>query len=147
MKKTGFTLIEILIVLVIVSFFGLIGVRSFINYEESIKEIGEVQELVDDLRYAKQMAIAKQVHYSIVFDFENNSYLVVKEEDGGQTIKEKSFPKKIRLEPVDEFSKVKFTRFGAVFQSGEVALRDSSTLRKIIIKPSGFINVQRNNLN
>lgn len=147
MKNSGFTLIELIIIIVIVSLLGLIGVRSFVSYQEGVEGTGEAQELINDLRYAKQMSISEQIHYGIVFDFEDNSYELIKEEEERVVIKQKKLPERVNLKPVDQYSEVRFTRFGAVFKSGEVILSDSSSSRKIIIKPSGFINVQRNNLN
>lgn len=147
MKKNGFTLIELLIVVIIIVLFSGIGVTAFIRRQESVKGSGEVRELVNDLRYAKQTSIAEQVHYGVVFDFEEDSYKIVNYDQDREVIKEKIFDPQIDLKSVENYSEVKFTLFGAVFRRGQVILEGKNFEEIINIKPSGFIHVQGDNLN
>ncbi|MGM0439194.1 MAG: pilus assembly FimT family protein [Patescibacteria group bacterium] len=147
MKAQGFTLIETSIVIVFIILFASISVVSFFNYQESVEDSGEARELVSDLQYAKQMSISEQINYGVVFNFTDNSYQVVKHGSEKEIIKEKQFAKEINLKDVDQYSEVKFTRFGAVFRSGEIIIETNDFYQNIHIKPSGFIDVQRNNIN
>jgi prepilin-type N-terminal cleavage/methylation domain-containing protein len=147
MKKNGFTLIELLIVVIIIVLFSGIGVTAFIRRQEAVKGSGEVRELVNDLRYAKQISIAEQIHYGVVFDFNEDSYRIVNYDQDREVIKEKIFDPQIDLRSIDNYSEVKFTLFGAVFKKGGVILNGKNFEEIINIKPSGFIHVQGDNLN
>lgn len=138
----GMTLIEILVVILILSLFVVVGVSGVLMQREKFEASGEINELLADLRYAKQMSITEQAHYGMVFNFEDNSYQVFRE---GEVIKEKFFG--LELEAVENYTEVKFTRFGAVFKGGEVLIKSDNILRVIEIKPSGFFHVQRININ
>lgn len=147
MKYKGFTLIELLIVIAFVLIFAFIGITSFSNYQESVEDSGELRELISDIQYAKQMSVSEQINYGIIFNFTANSYKLIKHDSEQETIKEKEFPENINLKDVDQYSEVKFTRFGAVFRSGEIIIETDDFHQNINIKPSGFIDVKRDNIN
>lgn len=145
--EKGFTLIELIIVVAII--IGFMGVSAFglLRYQESVEGAGEVRELIGDLRYAKQMSIAEQIHYGVVFNFTENRYQVVKYTEDTEVIKEKGMTDDINLKNVDQYSEARFTRFGAVFRSGEIIIERDNVIKTIKIKPSGFIHVERDNIN
>ncbi len=147
MKKEGFTLIEILIVIIFISILGVLGFFGFISYQESVRISGEVGELVDDLYYARQLSIIEQVHHGIRFNFEENYYQVIRYDEEEEIIKEKIFPPGMEIDSPDINLEPKFTLFGAVFKGGEIILSGGDRLKVIQIKPSGFIHVQRPDLN
>ncbi len=142
----GFTLIETLVVVVIISVALSVGVSGFWAYRDQFEVSGEINELVSDLRYAKQMSIAEQIHHGIRFDFSNNSYKVIRYEDN-EVIRENIFPPGVELHAVDDYDEARFTRFGAVFKSGEVMVKGHDFSRLIKIKPSGFFHVERIDFN
>ncbi len=145
MNEKAFSIIELVIVLAILFFFTALGINSFVRRQESFEKEGEVRELVDDLKYAKQITVSTQINHELSFDFENNSYRVI--DQNGEEVKVKELIDDLTLEPVDDYQEVRFTRFGAVFQSGEVIIEGDNFLRLIKIKPSGYIDVKRDNIN
>jgi prepilin-type N-terminal cleavage/methylation domain-containing protein len=147
MKEKGFTLIELLIVVVIMVVFTGLGVAGFLRRQEAIEGSGEVRELINDLRYAKQISIAEQTHYGVVFDFVEDSYQIVNYDQDREVLKNKELAYQINLESVDNYGEVKFTLFGAVFKSGQVSLTGKNFSEIINIKPSGFVHVQGDNIN
>ena len=146
MNEKGLTLIELLTALVIVFIFAGLGANVFVGRQEGIEKSGEVRELVGDLRHARQMAVSEQINYGVIFDFDENYYRVVNFNDD-EEVKRKEMITGMELNSVDDYYQVKFTRFGAVFQSGEVLVEAENFSQLIKIKPSGFIDVKRDNTN
>ncbi len=147
MTQKGFTLIEFIVVVFCLLFFVGIGVLAFIRYEQSFLFSKEVNELIDDLKYAKQASITEQIQHAIRFNFEENRYQMIKKDETEEVIKAKIFPTGIKIEEVDNYSEINFTKFGAVLRSGKVILSGKDFSKNIIIKPSGFIYVERINSN
>ncbi len=147
MKKKGITIIEFLTVIIIISIILGIGISIFFKYEKTFGFKGDVSELINDLNYTKQISIAEQINHGIRFDFYNNSYQIIRYGDEEEVIKLKEFPSETKIESIDNYSEVKFTFFGAVFKGGKILLKDDSFSRIIEIKPSGFIYVERDNIN
>ncbi len=141
----GLTLIEVLLVVALLSVLVGAGVMGFLSQREAFEMSGEVNELFADLRYAKQLSITEQIHHGVEFDFENNSYRVFRDNEERETVKEKFLS--LEMESVNNYSEVKFTRFGAVFRSGKIRLKSDNILRIIEIKPSGFFHEQRDDTN
>ncbi len=145
--EKGFTLIEFVIVVFCLFFFVAMGVLAFIRYEQSFIFSGEVNELINDLKYAKQTSITEQIQYKIEFNFNSNSYKLIKKSEPEEIIKNKKFLSDIEIEEINNYSEVNFTRFGAVLTSGEFLISGKDFSKIIKIKPSGFIYVERANLN
>ncbi len=143
----GFTVIEILLVVAIFTGIASVGFLGIPNYYDRYLFSNEVNELVDDLYFVKQMTVAEQVNYSIRFDHENNSYSVIKHGEEEEKLKEKDFSGGIEVVEVENYSEVKFNYFGAVFKSGKIKLKKDSNERIINIRPSGHIHVERINTN
>ncbi|GEM_PF-2401075 len=148
MRKKGFTLFEVLLVIsifLLVLSIGFLGVSRYYDYYTFA---GEVNELVDDLHYAKQMSVAQQINHGIVFDYEDNRYFLTRDENGEDyVIKEKIFSPNINLSSDENYPEARFTLFGAVFRSGLVIVESEQQKRIINIKPSGFIHVKRSDVN
>ncbi len=146
--KNGITLIELLMVVAI--FLVLFGAASLgiQRHYEYYHFSTEVNELIDDLHYAKQMSITEQKHYAIKFDYVDNGYSVIKYiNDSVEKVKSKNFSHGVSIFDIDNYQEAKFTFFGAVFKSGEVKAVKNSDEKIISIKPSGFIHVERIDVN
>lgn len=76
MNRKGFALVEFLVVLFILSLVLAIGQPVFSSALSSAKGRGAVRELVNDLRYAQQMAIGTGENHYLVFDREQELYLI-----------------------------------------------------------------------
>jgi len=77
----GFTLIELVMVIVIVGILAVIAVPRFESFY-AIKLDGATKKVVSDIRYAQQLAIARHEDYRVVFDVANNNYEVRRVSDG-----------------------------------------------------------------
>ncbi len=79
-RLTGFTLLEILIIISIIGIIVLIGIPSFRVFQPGLQLSGAVQNLVADLRYAQQLTISEQITHGIRFSLDENKYYVLKHE-------------------------------------------------------------------
>jgi len=146
MNKKGMTLIEILMVIVLITIIIGVGISGITRYG-TLRLSGEAAELVGDLRYARQMSVTEQIHYAVRFNFDENSYQIIKYGDEENIVKTKIFPAGTEMEKIEECFEVKFTLFGAAFKSGKVLLKGEDFEKIIEIRPSGFIHVERNDIN
>ncbi|GAB6099058.1 hypothetical protein JCM16358_09370 [Halanaerocella petrolearia] len=76
--EAGFTLIEIVLVISLISIIAGIGLPSADNYLKKMRLATVINQLVSDLQLARQYSITKQDKYGIVFKPELNQYLLVK---------------------------------------------------------------------
>ena len=74
MKKRGFTLIELVAVLAIISIVSAIAITRF-NIIDNFKANIELQTLINDCDFAKMKAISTGEDYLLIFD--NNSYSIL----------------------------------------------------------------------
>ena len=75
----GFSLLELLIVIVILTIVGTISAPNFIKYRGNTNLKEAAREISGDIHLCKQRAIAENVHYRIVLNVENNNYTIQKE--------------------------------------------------------------------
>ncbi len=144
--KKGMTLTEIMAIIIITSIIITFSIAGFLRQGRSFEMSAEINELVKDLNYAKQMSITEQENYGIRFYFHENRYDVLRYSDDF-IVKTKTISSDLELISVDNYSEVKFTLFGAVFRRGEVIIEGEGLSKIIEIKPSGFIYVQGNDSN
>ena len=72
----GFTLIELVMVIVIVGILAVIAVPRFESFY-AIKLDGATKKVVSDIRYVQQLAVSLHENYEIIFDIDpNNKYEV-----------------------------------------------------------------------
>ncbi|GAI55728.1 unnamed protein product, partial [marine sediment metagenome] len=67
MIKSAFTLAELLVIIGIIGILALISIPAFRAYQPNLQLSSMVRELVTDLRYAQQLAVAEQVEHGIRF--------------------------------------------------------------------------------
>ena len=143
----GFTLIEILVVISIISivigiFFG--GLKML---QPSMRLSATVSDLTTDLHYIQQQAVSEQFNYGISFFIETNEYQILKyiTSTTTQEISTKSLAQGIGFQAIQDFTDniVVFNPYGSVKEAGSVSLINTKGEIKIInIRPSGFIKIE-----
>ncbi len=142
-KINGFTLLELLTVILIIVILSAISIPAWRNIQPTLDLNGSVRELITDLRYAQQLAIAEQIVYGVRFNFEEDKYQIIQYKGGSENIiKTKLLPDGITLEQVESFAEAKFTPYGSVIESGDVRLVNTQNkIKTIDIRPSGFVKL------
>jgi type IV fimbrial biogenesis protein FimT len=82
-KRSGFTLIEILVVLAVVGILLGLGIPALMSYGDSTGVRATAKQIMADMWLARQKAIATSTPHSIVFDQGQNSYSVFEDDGGG----------------------------------------------------------------
>jgi type IV fimbrial biogenesis protein FimT len=75
-KETGFTLIELMIVIGIVAIAGGIGALSVSKYLPDYRLYSAVRELQSTLQQARLLAVKRRVPVAVSFDIANNAFEV-----------------------------------------------------------------------
>jgi Tfp pilus assembly protein FimT len=78
-KGKGWTTIELAMVMVIIGFFASIVLPAFSDAYDTFKIEGAYRQLMQDLRYAQQLAISQQVAHGIAVDSGTESYWVYRQ--------------------------------------------------------------------
>jgi prepilin-type N-terminal cleavage/methylation domain-containing protein len=81
-KEMGFTLIEILVAIAIVSFIATLGVPQIMQFGSSYKTKEAATDLLQNIKFSRAMAIKESRDYIIVFDPANNRYYMGHDGDG-----------------------------------------------------------------
>lgn len=79
--RSGFTLVEMMIVISIVGVLAMVSVPAFGKYMQSWRLNGEANEIASYLRAARNAAIAKNIDAILVFDTVNNAFYYIEDTD------------------------------------------------------------------
>lgn len=77
--KKGYTVIEIIMVIVIIGILAALAAPAFIVSFDNLKIEGAYRQLMQDTRYAQQLAITRQTVHGVSFDPANESYFVYRQ--------------------------------------------------------------------
>lgn len=72
--KAGFTLIELVIVILILSILSIVVITDFVSSTRNMKLQGARFKLKSDLGYVQSLSVAQQIPYGIVFDLSADAY-------------------------------------------------------------------------
>ncbi|GAB6138838.1 GspH/FimT family pseudopilin [Halanaerobaculum tunisiense] len=103
-QEAGFTLLEIILVITILSTLATMGIPKFTSYLQHLKLTTAVNNLVTDFQFAREQTISQDQQYGIVFKPDQNQYLVVKSKSQPQVVK------RISLEEVN-LTQVTFSQY------------------------------------
>jgi prepilin-type N-terminal cleavage/methylation domain-containing protein len=152
----GFTVIELLIVVVILAIAALTAI-PMMSSASSMQIRSATNLVMADLEYAKSMAITRGQNYSVVFDPSADSYQIKDQDDNviSHPVKKGfdyivSFPNDSRLNRVDvtnvDFNttqRVQFDCLGSPDNGGTVSLQAGNTTATITVEPvTGYISSQ-----
>ena len=161
-SRKGFTLVEVIIVVVILSIAAMMAI-PMMSSAGSVQIRSAADAIAADLEYARSMAISRQRMYSVVFDIGNESYQI--QDDTDTVIKHPvkrgfdyiiDFKNDNRMKKVDIFSvnfdgtaAIKFDYLGSPYDgggnplnSGNITLRADGSTVIITIEPvTGFISI------
>lgn len=143
MANKGFTILEIMIVLVIFVMLTLISMPFLIKYLRHDELKNNTREMVQILRLAQQNTVAEQVKYAVRFFPLGNTYYLVKKTSPEQII-ETYFLNNVAIQEIQGFenNEAVFDSSGAVEFSGEIILNhpNITELTTIEVRPAGFIS-------
>lgn len=142
--KKGFSLIELLIVLVVVGVLVLISMPAIRSYEPTMQLSGATRELISDIRYAQQLSVTEQIEYGIRFFSLSDEYQIIKHNPEEEIIQVKYLPDQVSFGQITEFieDELKFNPYGAVREPGTIILINTkSVIKTIDVRASGFVKL------
>lgn len=75
-NNQGFTLIELIVVMVIIGIMSYLGVAKFANTEGSLQSTSLIKKITADVRYARELAASSTLGTYVYIDVSNNKYYV-----------------------------------------------------------------------
>ncbi|MFH2013087.1 MAG: GspH/FimT family protein [Pseudomonadota bacterium] len=111
-EKSGFTLIEVLVVVAIIGIVGIIGGTVIISWIPTIRVNSAARDLVSEMQLARMNAVSERNDYVITFDTTTHQYKVYDDGDNdGAEVSE-------LIKTIDVDSKYRGIQFGYV--AGEI---------------------------
>ena len=145
-RNMGFTLLEMLIVLIIIGLFSLIGLPAFFNRVRSSKLKAAGAAVAQSLKLAKSYAVTRGKIYRVDFDLVKGAWGIYEGEENGE-LKEKwlRLPDNLAIKDITEnFNPAIFRADGTIKQAGHLVLeniRDHST-KKVIVNNLGTTRIE-----
>jgi len=137
-KRCGFTLAEVLVVVIIISLLAGLGSGIYVGTHKRMLVEKAARDFVLTAQYARIMAIEKQHQYKIQLDAANNGFLLATtqlEEEGEQTeqvIVKNSFCRPVEFEGEVMFEDIQITPIGL-----ETTTEDDEEEQTIVFSPNG----------
>ena len=144
--KNGFTLLEMLIVLIIIGLFSLIGLPAFFNRVRSSKLKAAGAAVAQSLKLAKSYAVTRGKIYRVDFDLVKGAWGIYEGEENGE-LKEKwlRLPDNLAIKDITEnFNPAIFRADGTIKQSGHLVLENirDHTTKKVIVNNLGTTRIE-----
>ena len=145
-RNVGFTLLEILIVLIIVGLFSLIGLPAFFNRVRSSKLKAASASIAQTLKLAKSYAVTRGKIYRVDFDLVKGVWGIYEGEENGE-LKDKwlKLPDNLAIKDITEnFNPAVFRADGTIKQAGHIILENirDHTTKKIIVNNLGTTRIE-----
>ena len=144
-SHTGFTLIEILIVIGVIGILVGISIPVYRQFQPTLQLNGAVRNLVTDLRYAQQLAVTEQKEHCVHFFPGQKEYKIIQCQDP----EAEEILKTISLQEIDSITiagdfinnEARYNPYGAVKEAGTITLKINEKAKTIDVRPSGFVKV------
>jgi len=143
-NSQGMTVIEIVVVIIIIAILSSIGFEVFKNIEPSLELNGVTRDLITDIRYTQELAVAEQVIHGICFFSSEDKYQLKRYGTVEEILAEKTLPNGISFQTINGFSGdcLKFNPYGSVKEAGNIIIINTKNETKNIeVKPSGFSKI------
>ena len=145
-RNMGFTLLEMLIVLIIIGLFSLIGLPAFFNRVRSSKLKAAGAAVAQSLKLAKSYAVTRGKIYRVDFDLVKGAWGIYEGEENGE-LKEKwlRLPDNLAIKDITEnFNPAIFRADGTIKQAGHIILENirHHTTKKVIVNNLGITRVE-----
>jgi prepilin-type N-terminal cleavage/methylation domain-containing protein len=143
MKKSGFSAVELLVVVGIIALISLISIPLLLNYQKTTKLRSEARVLATNLRLTQQLAITEQTIYNLELFLSTDSYQVINSETS-EVIKDVTLDSEVSIYEVNDFTgnTIQYNSTGGVLETGSIVLtntkNETSTLQ---IKFSGYVEI------
>lgn len=141
MKRFGFSLVEILVVISIIGTMALVSLPLLNGYQKSSRLKNEARALATDLRLTQQLAITEQKIYTLELDPNTNSYDI---KNSTQTIKSVIIHQEVAISELSTLTDLtaQYNPTGAVAQTGLIYLTNTKNETSTVeIKSSGFVSI------
>ena len=135
-KDSGFTMIELMVVIGIMAILSAIAIPSYIKWLPKHRVGTAARAVMSGMEFARSNAIKTNSDVSVVFDWDNDSLTVVN--SGGNILRTRRLPGDVNLQdlppPDDLGTPVKFNGHGFSDESGGVMVENTkdATIRRII---------------
>lgn len=79
MRSAGFTMLEMMIIVVIIGIMAAIAVPSFFNAIPRLKARSEARNILNSMRLARSKAVSEGAQYGVYLDVSNMQYILFKD--------------------------------------------------------------------
>lgn len=131
-RKNGFTLLEMLIVLMVVSVLAALAVPSIERISQAKEEAHLIEQLTNDLLYAQHYALTQRKAVVVVFHNGQGRYRITENYVLGRLLLERELPSPWIFEMATLQSPLTFLANGNVNKSGTMFLRNGKGAYKIV---------------
>lgn len=143
MRKNGFSLMELSVVIGIITLLSLIAIPLLLNYQKTTKLKSESRVLATNLRFTQQLSVAEQKIYYLKFFPETKTYQIINSETS-QVTKQIELDNEVSINEISGFinNTIRFNVTGGVLESGYVVFTNTKNeISTIYIKPSGYVEI------
>ncbi|MCZ0754639.1 competence type IV pilus minor pilin ComGD [Anoxybacillus sp. J5B_2022] len=131
-RKNGFTLLELLIVLMIVSTLTIVAIPQIDRLKKAKEETHMLEQLTDDLLYAQAYALTHRQSVVVVFYNAQGRYRMTERYTLGRVLIDRSLPSPWKIELATLQNPLTFLANGNVNKSGTVLLKNGKTTYKLV---------------
>ncbi|MCK4307512.1 prepilin-type N-terminal cleavage/methylation domain-containing protein [candidate division WOR-3 bacterium] len=146
MRKKGFTIVEMMVVIAMMGIIGSIAIPSFRNYIVRMRLTRARDEILSTLKLARARAMSERIVYRVSFNTADSSYSVGKDPDGDGTFTyegTKPLPNGISFQTSGSDFEFYPDRTGAVLTSDLIIINTKNEdVRFYIIPATGHIKVE-----